>query len=48
MLTFFSLSFFLVLQILQRTMYLVNLTIVGHGTFLLGLCFPKWYVLSIS
>ena len=47
MLTVFPSSFFLVLKILLRTLYLVNLTIMGRGTLLSSLRFPKQCVLSI-
>ena len=48
MLTVFPLSFFLVLKILLRTLYLVNLTLMGRGTLLSSFRFPKRCVLSIS
>ena len=48
MLTAFPLSFFLVLKIILRTFYLVNLTVMGRGTLLSSLRFPKRCILSIS
>ena len=48
MLTFFLLSFFLVLKMPLRILYLVNLTVMGRGTLLSSLRFPKRCVLWIS
>ena len=48
MLTVFPSSFFLVLKILLRTLYLVNLTIMARGTLLSSFSFHIRCVLSIS
>ena len=48
MLTAFPLSFFLVLTTILRTIYLVNLAVMGRGTLLSSLRFPNRCILSIS